>query len=138
MDLQSIKTITDVRLREEYSLDLISYFIEKHSACFHVAEVDDEVVGFIIGVPMDNKTLRILLLAVVKEFSGAGIGSTLFEKCVEYAKLRMMTTLNLEVNIENESAYEFYRKRGFKVTGILPKYYKDKSDAYVMKKFISS
>ena len=136
VDLQSIKRISDSRLREDYSLDLLSYFIENHSQCFHVAEVNNEVVGFIIGVPLDNKTLRILMLAVTEEYSRNGIGSGLFEKCLDHAKLRMMTALNLEVSTLNESAYEFYRNRGFKVTGILPKYYKDKTDAYIMKRFI--
>lgn len=135
-DLQSIKRISDIRLREDYTLELLSYFIEKHSECFHVAEVDSEVVGFVIGVPLDNRTLRILMLAVLEEYSRSGIGTSLFEKCIEHARVRMMTALNLEVSTVNEEAFEFYRNRGFKVTGILPGYYKDRTDAYVMKRFI--
>jgi ribosomal protein S18 acetylase RimI-like enzyme len=136
-DLEFIKNIADSRLREDYTLDLLSYFIESHSECFHVAEIENDIAGFIIAVPLDSQTLRILMLAVKSEHCQKGIGTRLFDRCVQYARTRMMTAMNLEVGVKNETAYEFYQKKGFKVTGILPKYYKDKTDAYVMKKFIS-
>ncbi len=135
-DISRIKTIADSRLREEYSFDLFNFFFEKHPECFLVANVGNDIIGFIVGVPLDNTTLRIMMLAVSMEFNMKGIGSSLLEASLNYAKGRMMTSIVLEVGTENSDAFDFYSKRGFKVTGLLPKYYKDKSDAFVMKKYI--
>ncbi len=135
-DISRIKTIADSRLREEYSVDLFNFFFEKHPECFLVANAGNEIIGFIVGVPLDNTTLRIMMLAVTFEYNMKGIGSSLLNDSLNYAKSRMMTSIVLEVGTENSDALDFYSKRGFKVTGLLPKYYKDKSDAFVMKRYI--
>ncbi len=135
-DLSEIKDIADTRLREDYTPELFDFFFEKHPECFLVADGIDGPIGFLIGAPLDGRTLRIMMLAVREEHRMKGIGSSLFEMGLDHARRRMMTSIVLEVGTKNTEAIDFYTKRGFKVTGILPKYYKDKSDAYMMKRFI--
>ena len=40
----------------------------------------------------------------------------------------------LEVGVQNEAAIRFYHKLGYTVQRLLPNYYKDGSDAYLMEK----
>jgi len=135
-DLGRIKEIADARLRENYSPDLFRYFFEQHSRCFFVACDDSSVAGFLLAVPLDQATLRILMLAVDDGRSGKGVGSALMDKCMEFAKGRMMSSIVLEVGTDNKEAIDFYSNRGFKMTGILTGYYRDRTDAYVMKHYL--
>lgn len=136
-DIARIKDIADNGLREEYSMDLLKFLFENHGEGLFVAETDSRIMGFILGVPLDSRTLRILMLVVIKEFRKMGIGSELLKACENHAKNRMMTAMILEVGTKNTEAVDFYSKKGFKVTGMLPKYYKDRSDAYVMKRYFA-
>ncbi len=135
-DLSTVKMLADSRLNEDYSTDLFRFFFENHNGCFLVAEDSYAVIGFVIGIPLDARTLRIVMLAVDDRISGMGLGSSLMDASREYAKDRMMTSIVLEVRAKNDMAFEFYSKRGFKVTGMIPNYYNDKSDAFVMKRFL--
>jgi ribosomal-protein-alanine acetyltransferase len=135
-DISAVKGIADSRLHEEYSADLFKFFFEKHPDCFLVAEGEDGIEGFIVCVPVDGHTLRILMLAVKIDKQMKGIGSTLLEAALNHARGRMMTSVVLEVGTSNTEAIDFYYRKGFKVTGILPKYYRDRSDAYMMKRYI--
>jgi ribosomal-protein-alanine N-acetyltransferase len=135
-DISRIKEIADSRLKEEYSMELFHFLFENHPQCFLVAENKDHLIGFLIAIPLDGTTLRIMMLAVTNEYRMKGVGSSLLSASLDHAKTRMMTSVVLEVGTDNSQAVDFYVKRGFKVTGILPKYYKDRSDAYLMKRYI--
>lgn len=43
--------------------------------------------------------------------------------------------ITLEVNEENKSAINLYKKYGFQTIGIRKKYYNNKFDAYIMTKY---
>jgi len=44
--------------------------------------------------------------------------------------------MRLEVKTSNKVAINLYKKMGFIISNMLPAYYNDGSDAYVMQKFI--
>jgi ribosomal-protein-alanine N-acetyltransferase len=135
-DLERIRDLADTRLNEEYSEELFNHFFERYPQCFLVAENGKTVMGFVLGIPLDAKTMRILMLAVDENHTRMGIGSALMDASMKYARDRMMTTMVLEVGSMNKKAFDFYLKKGFKMTGVLTKYYKDRTDAFVMKRFL--
>jgi ribosomal-protein-alanine N-acetyltransferase len=136
-DLESIRKLANSRLKEEYTIELIQHFFETQSGCFLTAKDDKNIVGFILGIPMDESSLRILMLVVERPKERSGIGTKLMSYAEAYASSRKMMSLVLEVGTENKAAIEFYNNLGFKITKMISEYYNDKSDAFVMRKFLT-
>lgn len=132
--VEEARRLANRRLRETYSTELFLHFFENFRSCFLVASHDGKVAGFILGVPLEGVTLRILMLAVDEEYLMMGIGSSLMASAEAYAASRKMNSISLEVGVNNEDAINFYKRLGFAVTGMLSHYYEDRSDALVMRK----
>ena len=135
-DLSQIKGIADRELREEYGMDLLMRFFEEFRGGFFVAEREGDVLGFILAVPLDRSTMRILMLAVREECTQTGIGSELLRTMKEYTVMRMMNSIVLEVSGNNETAVRFYKNRGFQQVRMIPNYYTDGRDAMVMRSYL--
>lgn len=136
-DLEPVRQLANQRLREKYNIELFQHFYETRPGCFLTAKEDGRVSGFILAIPMEEVSLRILMLVVSKSRERNGIGTSLMASAEAYASSRKMMTLVLEVGTVNESAIDFYSKIGFKITGMIPEYYNDKTNAFVMKKFLT-
>jgi len=135
-DLELVRNLANSRLRETYSLELFQHFYENHPACFLVARGEEGVVGFIICIPLDELRLRVLMLAVKGTKVRNGVGSALMSSAESYASSRMMNSVVLEVGSGNTRAIGFYTYLGYRITGMIPEYYEDRSDAFVMRKFL--
>ena len=136
-DLESIRRLANHRLREEYTVELFQHFYETQSGCFLTAKDGSSVAGFILAVPLEETSLRVLMLVVNRSRERNGIGTSLMASAEAYASSRKMMSLVLEVGTKNEVAIEFYNKLGYKITTMIPEYYNDKTDALVMKKFLT-
>jgi len=136
-DLETIRIMANRRLMEEYTLELFQHFYENQPGCFLTAKHEGSIVGFILAVPMEVTSLRILMLVVRGSRERNGIGTSMMSSAEAYASSRKMMSLVLEVGTKNEAAIEFYTKQGFKISGMIPEYYNDRSDAFVMKKFLT-
>lgn len=136
-DLYAIRTMANSRLREEYSIELFQHFFETQGGCFLAARDNDVVHGFLLAVPMDGSALRVLMLAVNGSEVRKGIGSELMASAEAYASSRKMSSVVLEVGSGNDIAVKFYKRIGYGITGMIPEYYNDRTDAFVMRKFLS-
>jgi ribosomal-protein-alanine N-acetyltransferase len=134
--LDEIIDITKKNLTERYN-DFIFLDIQRAwPAAFIVGMFDQTVAGFICGGISGNREARILMLAVDTPYRKNGIGSgliTLFEQ--EALKIKA-NKIKLEVRTDNSEAINFYRNHGYSITGLVPSYYNDGSDAYTMEKLI--
>jgi ribosomal protein S18 acetylase RimI-like enzyme len=135
-DLEIIMKMANSRLREDYTLELFQHFFETQGGCFLAAKEGNEMLGFLLAVPMNNSSLRVLMLVVKGSRVRNGIGTSLMSSAETYAMSRKMTSIMLEVGIMNEIAVEFYKNLGYGITGMIPEYYNDKSDAFVMRKYL--
>ncbi|MGA1793319.1 MAG: GNAT family N-acetyltransferase [Thermoplasmatota archaeon] len=136
-DLEAIRKLASSRLREDYTLELFQHLYENQSGCFLTAKESGSLLGFLVGVPLNGSTLRILMLAVRAPSSRKGVGSLLMGSAEAYASHRKMSSVMLEVGTNNEEGIKFYTKLGYRITGLIPEYYNDRTDAFVMRKFIS-
>jgi [ribosomal protein S18]-alanine N-acetyltransferase len=95
-----------------------------------VAELDDQVVGFMIYELHKNR-LHVLNFAVAARFRRQGIGSQMLTKFV--GKLSRLRRVLLEVRETNLAAQLFFRANGFKAVSVLRDFYDDTSEnAYSM------
>ncbi|QCR32723.1 GNAT family N-acetyltransferase [Lysinibacillus sp. SGAir0095] len=99
-------------------------FIERvladHRSTMLVAEVDAQLAGFIaaIGNNLERTKHRAsIVIGLLEEFRGQGIGKSLFEQIFMWAKEANITRLELTVIKENQRAFNLYRKMGFVLEG---------------------
>jgi len=124
----SIDTLT-----ERYTPSLFNYFYETFPDGFWVCEKHHKLVGFIIGVKTNSEIARIVMLAVSKDYRRQGVGNILLSNFLREVLIKNIKHVELEVNINNNSAIEFYRKHGFEIIDTLIEFYQNGEDANVMR-----
>jgi ribosomal-protein-alanine N-acetyltransferase len=97
-----------------------------------VADVGNRIAGYIVTMNVDKTTGKIISFAVRKEYRRAGIGSMLLKRAVERLKARGKKKIILEVRVSNIQAQNLYKKFGFQIVDVIPGYYSDGEDAYLM------
>lgn len=131
-DLYEVVRLANDALDESYNGGLFLQLADLYPEGFIVAEEDDEIVGFVLGVVQRAYEARILVLAVDEEHRGRGIGSELVERFFARYEDRGVEKVNLEVRVSNEGAIRFYEDLGFDRKKVLSEYYADDEDAYLM------
>jgi len=96
-----------------------------------VADIGGKVVGYIALVDYGREA-KIISFAVKREFRGKGIGTKLLKTAIERCKQRGKERILLEVRVSNTTAQRLYKKNGFKIIDVIPNYYDDGEDAYLM------
>jgi RimJ/RimL family protein N-acetyltransferase len=100
-----------------------------------VAELDGEIVGM-IGLNPERYGVVDLGMQVVDGHRGQGIGSTLLERGIEWARASGAHKMALQHWPHNDSARALYEKYGFEQEGYLRRQYPRKNgeiwDAVVM------
>ena len=127
----SFKTLT-----ERYNPSLFNYFYEIFPEGFWVCEKNHKIVGFIVGVKTNSEIARILILAVLKLYRQQGVGNILLNNFLREVEIKNIKQVELEVETKNNPAIEFYLKHGFEIIDVLPKFYRNGNDAYVMRLII--
>ena len=86
-----------------------------------IAEKDLEIVGFLAaerGFANRIKHSAYIVVGILENYRGMGIGKKLFLKLDEWAIKNSITRLELTVMKHNESAIKLYENHGFKIEGI--------------------
>lgn len=138
-DLGAVIAINRRELPENYSPSFFYELYRDYPNTFIVAEVDGNVVGYIMcrmeHVPMltgFKKRGHVVSIAVLREYQRRGIGSTLMRKAMEGMKSYGAEECYLEVRVSNERAIRMYKKLGLSFIDRIRHYYLDGEDAYVM------
>lgn len=134
-DFNQVLNIENECFKEPYSEEDLRYEFEKNPVNkIIVAEIDDEVVGFIDFLITFNSA-TIMQVAVTGNHRGKGIASHLlcemensFPKDID----DLVETITLEVRESNEPAKHLYIKDGYEVVVIKKNYYKDGENAIYM------
>ncbi len=97
-----------------------------------VVREEGVIVGFIAGVVTAPKQARVLMLAVREAHRSRGIGTALMAEFTDRCLDRGLKSIELEVRVSNEGAIRFYRRLGYSIRYLLPRFYTDKEDGYKM------
>ena len=116
-----------------YSPEEIAAALADPAAFAFVAESEEQVVAFVLAGTR-RRLGHIITIDVHADFRRRGMGDQLMELAEQRLRQRGATRLILEVAASNEAAIAFYRARGFSLQRLLPHYYRDGSDAYLMEK----
>lgn len=121
-----IKEITDVSYVNTLSNYKVSLNTFNHLLVY---EIDDKIVGFLDYSKMYEK-MEINYIYVIEQYRKNHIGSSLLEYMISCNEFENIT---LEVNINNISAINLYKKFNFEVVATREKYYNG-VDAYLMER----
>lgn len=86
-----------------------------------VVEDNGKIEGFLFadrGFANRIKHSTYIVVGILKEYCGKGIGTNLFRNLEIWAKENTITRLELTVMTNNEAAIKLYKKMGFKIEGL--------------------
>lgn len=140
-DLERVIWINKTCLPENYSASFFMHHHYAHPKSFLVAEVNGEIVGYImcrIEFGLSNlrfglaKKGHVISIAVLPQYRRRGIGESLMRKAMKAMKEYGASEFYLEVRVSNIPAINLYRKLNYQITKRIIGYYLDGEDAYVM------
>lgn len=126
-----IKTIDDINSINDISNNIFNFDVKTtiYSKII-VYEIDNKIVGFLV-YDLIYERCEIEYIAVKKEYRNRKIGSKLLEYVINDCILNNIVNITLEVNVNNISAINLYKKFSFKIEAIREKYFNN-DDAYLM------
>lgn len=119
-----------------YTPEEIALGLAQPGAFVLVAEVENQVVAFLLAYQKKRPVGHIVTIDVHPDFRQRGIGYQLMELAEERLRRGGAMRIVLEVSVENDPALQFYAKRGYLTRRLLPHYYRNESDAYLMEKML--
>jgi ribosomal protein S18 acetylase RimI-like enzyme len=100
-----------------------------------VAESNGIIAGFIITEEQPPMA-HIITIDVVEAERRNGVGSALLNASEANMARRSVRGVGLETATNNAAAIAFWKKHGYRVEGVLKRYYAGSLDAYEMKKVL--
>ena len=136
-DLESLMIFLDENLVENYDKRVFLTIHQRWPEGFLIVKDYGNIIGVGCGAILPNEKLRILILALEKEFQGQGLGKELMRRLTEASKVYGIRKVTLEVRKDSD-AINFYRKLNFSGVDVLPCYYQDGCDGIVMERQLSN
>ena len=93
---------------------------KSENSTIFVAEKGEQAVGYMFamgGTAKRNQHSVYVVIGILKEYRGQGIGTRLFEKLEEWAIERKIRRLELTTVTQNVAGVALYKKMGFEVEG---------------------
>ena len=122
-----------------YSEVEMRYFLSTPTVVPLVGLRDEEVLGFIIADRFRPRRAsrsvgKIVTIDVAPMAQHSGLGTLLMSSAEAELKQAGCDYISLEVAVDNEPALKFYKKHGYSVLKVLPRYYLDSIDGLLMGK----
>ena len=134
-DLDNLMLFLDDNITENYEKEVFLTIMKRWPEGFLVVRNNGEIVGVACGAIQPNSKLRILIIALSKEFRRKGFGKELLNMMIQRSLDYGVKKVTLEVR-KDSSAILFYRKLKFSSVDVLPCYYQDGCDGIVMERQI--
>lgn len=134
-DIPILVALEEELLKETVGEEMLAAELHNKFAKFYVATVDDKVIGY-LSCWMIEDTVDIINVVIDKKYQHLGFGQALFSKMEEEAKISGCNQIMLEVKENNNQAINFYVKQGYEQISMRKNYYRDHTNALIMKKVI--
>lgn len=122
-----------------YPEEEMQYFLTRPSAITLIAADGQQIEGFVIADRFRSRRGvhamgRIITIDVAPEAQEAGVGTLLLSSVEKRLREAECDYVSLEVAVDNEKAMRFYKKHGYSVLKVLPRYYLNSVDGLLMGK----
>lgn len=121
-DISAIRDILDMDLGYKCELEKLQNRVEemmkRGNYQIFVACEGDKVVGFIgcvtyLAFELENEGMKIIALAVSKDYRRKGIGTKLLKTAEQWAKENNIEVILLNSGLPREDAHAFYENQGY-------------------------
>jgi len=126
-----IVTNNELNLINSFSEYKVILGTNPYNNCYYM-KIDNQIIGFIEYAKIYDKA-ELNFIFVKEEYRKNGYAQKLFDYMLN--DLNDISNITLEVNINNNSAINFYKKNGFEIVSKREKYYNG-IDAYLMLKVV--
>lgn len=116
-----------------YSREELAAYTGLKDAFTLVAEPEGEVRGFVVA-RRSRRRGHIITIDVLPGTQRSGLGSALLAAAEQRLHDAGCKSVWLETAVDNAAAIAFYKRHGYAVQAVLPRYYLDSVDAFVMAK----
>jgi ribosomal protein S18 acetylase RimI-like enzyme len=122
-----------------YAEEEMRFFLGMPNAISLIGLQDEKIMGFLIAERFRPRRAsrpmgRIITIDVAPPAQHSGLGTLLMSSAETQLKQADCDYVSLEVAVNNESALKFYKKHGYSVLKVLPRYYLDSIDGLQMGK----
>jgi RimJ/RimL family protein N-acetyltransferase len=93
---------------------------QQSNSTIFVAEEERKLVGYLVamgGTVKKTKHSAYIVIGILEEFRGKGIGTGLFQNLEQWALKNNISRLELTVVTENNAGVALYKKSGFEIEG---------------------
>ncbi len=129
-DLKNIKDILETQFDDFWNYKILEEELNSSNSYYIVAksenELENEIVGF-AGIKVIIDQADIMNIVTKKTYRNQGIGTILLKNLILLSKNLQVSSISLEVNEENKTAFYLYKKLGFQQTGLRKNYYQNKN-----------
>lgn len=94
-----------------------------------------EIGGFIVS-SVNAPLAHIITLDVAETHRRSGMGSLLLTAMESKIGEQGVHTILLETAVDNEPAVAFWQRHGYRIEGVMKRYYLGRTDAYEMRKLL--
>ncbi|MGL4570082.1 MAG: ribosomal protein S18-alanine N-acetyltransferase [Clostridium sp.] len=132
MDVEGVHNVSNLSLKEGWSLLEISKEISNELANYIVLKDNDKVIAF-AGAWIIAGEGQITNVAVHPNYRGKGYGNKVMKALIGHLNSKECYDITLEVRESNKIAQNLYESLGFKNEGIRKNFYEDnKENAIIM------
>jgi ribosomal protein S18 acetylase RimI-like enzyme len=122
-----------------YAEEEMRFFLGMPNAISLIGLQDEKIMGFLIAERFRPRRAsrpmgRIITIDVAPPAQHSGLGTLLMSSAETQLRQADCDYVSLEVAVNNESALKFYKKHGYSVLKVLPRYYLDSIDGLQMGK----
>lgn len=136
-DAEAMDLLNRKCLPENYSLMDWRTILCLMPALSHVAYDGDCLVGYCLGMcHFDRRKGTIASIAVEPQYRRKGIARELLTRSIGGMSNNGLKQVSLHVRMSNDSAQTLYKELGFRKHQLIPRYYQDGEDAYLMRKLM--
>ena len=137
-DMFSVIKLASDTLTEKYNPNIFTYFYETYPQGFLTAKMGHKIIGFLVGIKIDDKKAKILMISISEYQQRKKLGTALLREFEKTVKKENVNEIYLEVRTKNKKAIKFYQRHGYQIIDKINDYYQNSENAYIMKKLLSS
>jgi ribosomal-protein-alanine N-acetyltransferase len=101
------------------------------------ADISHAILGFLVG-ERRRRSGHIITIDVRSEARRHRVGTALLESAESRMRLWNCDLIRLETSVDNLAALSFYKRHGYTITKVVPRYYSNGLDALVLEKHLLS
>lgn len=132
-DISDIVKIEGSSFVKPYSRSIFERMLHYYPNCFLVAEFDNVILGYVIGIIEGKNVGHLISIAVCPSRRGEGIGEKLTSEAIRKLTELGALKIRLECRESNLPAQKMYEKMGFEFVDTIFRYYGDENARIYLK-----